>query len=393
MSLFGSLMGGFEEDPFFGGASGMMRQMDTMMSSMMRGDPFGAGADPFGSMMGGGHMMGLMSQPQHRQQQQHLPIMNSNLNSMNLMANPMSMMNNIMANMDHMRGESNTQMYSSSSVMTMTMGPDGKPQVKVANKTDGARNHTRFAGGRGQVYQESSTTRGGPGGVRETQRSVVDSSSGTRKLAIGHHIGERARIVERERNPEGEEEKEELLNLDETDAEAFEREFRRVASGDRGRDALEAGGRTSSSNRRSATPLAIEAPHTAARSSTERHVGFADRSTGSASDRYNLERVPIGRSSGIDASNFERRAPHERTGLDRFEYHRPNTSYIPAPTSYTRPSSYMPSISSRLYRPSVSSRPLSSYSGRYHSSGRGAGGGGRGAHQYKNHRRAGPYDQ
>lgn len=65
-----------------------------------------------------------------------------------------------------------------------------------------------------KVYQESTTSRGGPGGVRETQHSVVDSSKGLRKMAIGHHIGDRARILERERNPEGEEEREELLNLD-----------------------------------------------------------------------------------------------------------------------------------------------------------------------------------
>ncbi|XP_018006557.1 myeloid leukemia factor 2 isoform X2 [Hyalella azteca] len=369
MSLFSALglmggTGGFEEDPFFGSASGMMRQMDSMMSSMMR-SPFGG--DPFGSMMSG-PMMGMMRQPQ--QQQYHLPVMGSHMNNMNslsLMANPMSMMNNLMANMEHVQGESNTQVFSSSSVMSMTMGPDGKPQV----------------------YQESSTVRGGPGGVRETQRSVVDTSSGTRKLAIGHHIGERARIVEREQNRDGEEENEELLNLDESEADEFEREFRRVASSGVQRRAAIESGRVGGS-RRAVTPLAIEAPPATAtsRPGTDRHVDFSETRGHDTSDRYNLERVPIGRKSGIDVSNFDRR-PSDRLSGERFEYHRPNTSYTPAPTSYTRPSSYMPSVSSRSYRTSGLGRPLSSYSGRHYNSGRE----GRGAHPSRSHRRAGPYDQ
>ncbi|XP_047470466.1 uncharacterized protein LOC125026207 [Penaeus chinensis] len=44
MSLFGSLLSGFDDDPFFGGPRSIMRQMDRMMSSMIR-DPFQD--DPF----------------------------------------------------------------------------------------------------------------------------------------------------------------------------------------------------------------------------------------------------------------------------------------------------------------------------------------------------------
>lgn len=89
----------------------------------------------------------------------------------------------------------NCHSFTSSSIMTMTTSPDGRPQV----------------------YQESMSTRSGPGGVRETKKSVSDSRSGTRKLAIGHHIGDRAHIVEREQNVHSgdQEEHQEFINLEE----------------------------------------------------------------------------------------------------------------------------------------------------------------------------------
>lgn len=86
--------------------------------------------------------------------------------------------------------------------------------------------------GRAQVYQETSSTKTGPGGVKETRRTVQDSSSGTKKMAIGHHIGERARVVEKEQNMHTghREEREELINLDESDTEEFERDFQQKVS-------------------------------------------------------------------------------------------------------------------------------------------------------------------
>lgn len=79
--------------------------------------------------------------------------------------------------------------------MTMSNGPDGRPQV----------------------YQATQSTRTAPGGVRETKKSVCDSRTGTKKLAIGHHIGERAHILEREQdmNTGQQEERQELINLEE----------------------------------------------------------------------------------------------------------------------------------------------------------------------------------
>lgn len=95
--------------------------------------------------------------------------------------------------------------FCSSSVISMSHGPDGRPQV----------------------YQASSSTRNGPGGLRETQRTVQDSRSGVKKMAIGHHIGERGHIIEREQNVRSgqQEERQDFINLDEDEAEDFNREF------------------------------------------------------------------------------------------------------------------------------------------------------------------------
>lgn len=108
--------------------------------------------------------------------------------------------------MHHGHGRGNGMAsYSSSSFMSMTSGPDGRPQI----------------------YQASSSTQAGPGGVVETKKSVQDSRTGIKKMAIGHHIGERGHIIEREQNyHEGtQEEREDFINLEEEEAEDFNREF------------------------------------------------------------------------------------------------------------------------------------------------------------------------
>ena len=75
----------------------------------------------------------------------------------------------------------------------MTNGPDGRPQV----------------------YQESTSTSVAPGGVKEVKKTVCDSRTGTKKMAIGHHIGERAHILERKQDLRSgeEEENQEFINL------------------------------------------------------------------------------------------------------------------------------------------------------------------------------------
>lgn len=87
----------------------------------------------------------------------------------------------------------------------MSSGPDGRPQI----------------------YQATSSTKTGPGGIRETRKTVQDSTSGVKKMAIGHHIGDRSHIIEKEQNLHSgqAEERQEFINLDEEEAENFDREF------------------------------------------------------------------------------------------------------------------------------------------------------------------------
>uniref|UniRef100_A0A3P9K647 Myeloid leukemia factor 2 n=1 Tax=Oryzias latipes TaxID=8090 RepID=A0A3P9K647_ORYLA len=117
------------------------------------------------------------------------------------------MMGEMMGNMERMSGSPNCQTFSSSTVISYSSLDAGAPKV----------------------YQQTSETRTGPGGIRETMQSVRDSESGLERLAIGHHIGERAHIVERSRNRRtgDREERQDFINLDESEAEAFDVEWRR----------------------------------------------------------------------------------------------------------------------------------------------------------------------
>ncbi|XP_001952446.1 myeloid leukemia factor isoform X1 [Acyrthosiphon pisum] len=158
-----------------------MRQMDQMMNSFFGGFP-----DPMAGMMMpfGGGMFG-------------------NFGSMMGMNNPMNMM---------VGGNHPGQSFSSSSSTFMSYssnGPNGQPQV----------------------YKASTSTRTGPGGVKETKKAVSDSRTGVKKLAIGHHIGDRAHIVERQQNVYSgdQEENQEYINLDDDEAEEFNNEWRKKA--------------------------------------------------------------------------------------------------------------------------------------------------------------------
>lgn len=89
--------------------------------------------------------------------------------------------------------------------------------------------------GRPHVYKASSSTRVAPGGITETQKSVQDSRTGTKKMAIGHYIGDRAHIIEREQSGSGDhEERQEFLNIDEDDADEFNREWQTRTRGGTG---------------------------------------------------------------------------------------------------------------------------------------------------------------
>ncbi|EDX07267.1 GD25585 [Drosophila simulans] len=146
MSLFGALMGDFDDDlglmnnhmnHTMNAMNMQMRSMNRLMNSFMP-DPF-MQVSPFDQ---GFQQNALMERPQ-------MPAM------------PAMGLFDIGAN----SGAS----FCQSTVMTMSSGPDGRPQI----------------------YQASTSTKTGPGGVRETRKTVQDSRTGVKKMAIGHHIGER----------------------------------------------------------------------------------------------------------------------------------------------------------------------------------------------------------
>ncbi|CAH4029879.1 myeloid leukemia factor isoform X1 [Pieris brassicae] len=184
MSLYGSLMADVEDDPFFGSHMRHIRQMNNMMNSMFS-DPFGMLGDSRLSIMGPPHGSSLM------------PFM------------PQMPSLNRLFSADLTNAAMGASSSFSSSTVVMSSGPHGKPQV----------------------YSSSSSTKIGPNGVKETRKTLQDSRTGVKKMSIGHHIGERAHVVEREQNyySGDAEERQEYINLEEDEAEQFDREFQERA--------------------------------------------------------------------------------------------------------------------------------------------------------------------
>ncbi|XP_042676583.1 myeloid leukemia factor 1 isoform X2 [Centrocercus urophasianus] len=100
--------------------------------------------------------------------------------------------------------------FSSSSVMTYSKVGDEPPKV----------------------FQAAAQTRTAPGGVKETRKALKDSESGVEKMAIGHHIRDRAHVVKKSKNRKtGDEEmNQEFINLDENEAQSFDEEWQKEIS-------------------------------------------------------------------------------------------------------------------------------------------------------------------
>jgi len=182
-------------DPFFfGQQNGNQRQnnSNSNRNNQMSVRNNGNNLDPFGHSMFGNSLMA------HHHQ---------------AMSNPFALMNQMMSGglssnpfnqMEHISSDPNTQVYSSSSVMTYSNTGDGKPKI----------------------YQASSQMRQAPGGVKETRQMIRDSEKGLEKVAVGHHIGERAHVIERQKFNNGPvEEIVNLENLDDEEVNEFNKEF------------------------------------------------------------------------------------------------------------------------------------------------------------------------
>ncbi|XP_023788523.1 myeloid leukemia factor 1 isoform X5 [Cyanistes caeruleus] len=106
---------------------------------------------------------------------------------------------------DDLSIQPNGHSFSSSSMMTYSKVGDGPPKV----------------------FQASAQTRTAPGGVKETRKAVKDSETGLEKIAIGHHIHDRAHVIKKSKNSKtGDEEmNQEFINLDESEADTFDEEW------------------------------------------------------------------------------------------------------------------------------------------------------------------------
>lgn len=95
--------------------------------------------------------------------------------------------------------------FSSSSVMTYS---------KVGNEPP-------------KVFQASTQTRRAPGGIKETRKALRDSDSGLEKMSVGHHLRDRAHVIKKSKNSKtGDEEvNQEFINMNESDALAFDNEW------------------------------------------------------------------------------------------------------------------------------------------------------------------------
>merc|ERR1711871_1171284 len=100
------------------------------------------------------------------------------------------------------------------------MGMGGSSQVSFSSSS--------FSGGNGVTYSSSTTTRIGPGGVRETQSSVKDGRTGKESLTIDRSLGDRRRMISKSRNSRTGEEQttDNLYNLQAgAEADAFDDEW------------------------------------------------------------------------------------------------------------------------------------------------------------------------
>ncbi|XP_008104320.2 myeloid leukemia factor 1 isoform X5 [Anolis carolinensis] len=176
-AMFGSLSRVFEEDPFFR-------------------DPFAAHNE---------HVRRFFSEPFGRDP--FLAIKNGGERSIDHRGRPDSQVALRNNHKDKMAVDQNAHTFSSSSVMTYSKKGDEPPKI----------------------FQASAQTRMAPGGIKETRKALKDSESGLEKMAIGHHIQDRGHVIQKEKNNKtgNEELNQEFINLDETEAQAFDDQWQK----------------------------------------------------------------------------------------------------------------------------------------------------------------------
>ncbi|XP_036045198.1 myeloid leukemia factor 1 isoform X2 [Onychomys torridus] len=197
--MFRMLSSSFEDDPFF--ADSFLAHRESMRH-MMRSfsEPFGRNFFSISDGRGRTH--------NHRERDEdtltHADV--SPFQSMDrMMLNMRNGIQELQRNFGQLSMDPNGHSFCSSSVMTYSKVGDEPPKV----------------------FQASTQTRRAPGGIKETRRAVRDSDSGLEKMAVGHHIHDRAHVIKKSKNNKtGDEEvNQEFINMNESDAHAFDDEW------------------------------------------------------------------------------------------------------------------------------------------------------------------------
>ncbi|XP_048362005.1 myeloid leukemia factor 1 isoform X5 [Sphaerodactylus townsendi] len=204
--MFGGLSRVFDEDPFFRDSFAAHHEHMHRIFS----EPFGP--SPYFSIKdGGGRTFNQRGRPDSqvalRDNHKNMDFRDPFSAMDRMMSNMRNSMMDLQRNFDKMSLDPNAHSFSSSSVMTYSKKGDEPPKV----------------------FQASAQTRLAPGGIKETRRAVKDSESGLEKMAIGHHIKDRAHVVQKAKNNKsGDEEfNQEFINLDEAEAHAFDEEWQK----------------------------------------------------------------------------------------------------------------------------------------------------------------------
>ncbi|XP_017356268.1 myeloid leukemia factor 1 isoform X1 [Cebus imitator] len=214
--MFRMLSSSFEEDPFFSESILAHREnMRQMMRSFS--EPFGRDLLSIPDGRGRAH-----NRRGHNDDEDTLTATNCSLmpfgsfGGMHTDVSPFQTMDQMLSNMrdrvqqlernfGQLSVDPNGHSFCSSSVMTYSKVGDEPPKV----------------------FQASTQTRRAPGGIKETRKAMRDSDSGLEKMAIGHHIRDRAHVIRKSKNKKtGDEEvNQEFINMNESDACAFDDEW------------------------------------------------------------------------------------------------------------------------------------------------------------------------
>ncbi|KAM4567255.1 myeloid leukemia factor 1 isoform 2-T2 [Odontesthes bonariensis] len=253
--MFNSMTREFDDDPFF---SDPFRAHREHMRHMMRSfsEPFGAPLMP--SITDGRRRGRDVAEPSSSSvalRDDHRDMM---LNPFSMFDNVRNRMGEMHRNFENMSTDSNTQSFSSSSVMTYS---------KVGNEPP-------------KVFQASSSTMRGPGGIKETRHALKDSASGLEKMKIGHHIQDRGHVVEKKYNKKtGEKEfNQDFQNMDESEALSFDDEWQQEVSKFQPSGPMS---RLREPQPRAAHRAAITAPEHAHSDQHKRMAGDKDKTKGS----------------------------------------------------------------------------------------------------------------